>query len=137
MTVLRYKSHGRIEDLEVGECTAHRASNSGAGRWWMLWFRVLRETDGQPEDFAVPINPGGGYIEQGPGGRTWGLVRPQATAFASGYGSSSTWAVSPSINVLDDRDAVAGTHEHPSLWHQTPEIQGVPDSEPWAQGAAP
>ena len=31
-----------------------------------------------------------------------------------------------------------GQHpELPSLWHQTPEIVGVPNDEPWANGAAP
>lgn len=125
--MLKYKPHTMIEDLAVGECTMHRASNSGPGRWWMLWFRVLRETDGQPEDFAVPVNPMGAYAESGPGGRTWGL-----TNVAGGI-----WQVSPSINVLDSRDAVAGTHQFPSLWHQTPSIEGVPLDEPWANGAAP
>lgn len=127
MTTLKYQAHARVEDLHVGECTVHRASGSGGARWWLLWFHALRETDGQPETFCVPVAPFGAFNEHGPGGKTWGLT-------LTGFG---TWSVSPSINVLQDRDAVAGTHELPSLWHQTPDILDVPDSEPWAAGAAP
>lgn len=137
MTMLIYKSHALIGDLAVGECTMHRASGSSRGRWWQLWFRVLRETDGQPEDFCVPMNPGGGYIENGPGGKTWGLTVPIATPYDIAPGTKN-WQVSPSINVLNTGDAYDGQHlELPSLWHQTPEIVGVPDDEPWANGVAP
>lgn len=136
MSVLKYISATLIDDLAVGECTMHRASGAGAARWWLLWFRVLRETDGQPEDFCVPMNPGGSSIENGPGGRTWGLVCPKASAQDVVAGTKN-WQVSPSINVLTTGDAVAGPHPSSSLWHQTPEIVGVPDGEPWANGAAP
>ena len=136
MTVLRYRSAVMVDELTVGECTVHRASGSTAARWWLLWFYVLRDSDGQPEVFCVPVNPGGGYAENGPGGRTWGLTCPAASTQDIAAGTRN-WMISPSINVLDDRDAVAGTHEHPSLWHQTPEIIGVPIAEAWASGAKP
>lgn len=134
--MLKYRSHAQIEDLAVGECTMHRASNSGPGRWWMLWFHVLRDSDGQPETFAVPVNPRGAYSDAGPGGRTWGLTLPDASQYPAA-GGTFNWQISPSINVLNDRDAIDGTHDQPSLWHQTPAIVGVPFDEPWANGAAP
>lgn len=114
----------------------HRASGSNAARWWQLWFRVLRDTDGQAEDFCVPMNPGGSYIENGPGGKTWGLTCPPASMQDITPGTKN-WRVAPSINVLNTGNAVAGAHPAPSLWHQTPEIVGVPDGEPWANGIAP
>src|ERR1700691_5122469 len=120
MTALVYRSCVLIEDLQLGECTIHRC-----GTGWNLWFYVTRETDGVPEDFVVPVNPGGGYIENGPLGRTWGFTKS----------GSGVWQVSPSINVLDDagaRAVQAGAHPTtPSLWHQTPSVVGVPDGEPW------
>lgn len=138
MSVLRYRAHALIEDLAIGECTMHRASGSTGARWWQLWFHALRDSDGQPETFCVPVNPLGPFTESGPGGRTWGLTCPEASAQVAPAGTRN-WMISPSIDVKDNRDAVAG-HEaspRPSLWHQTPEIVGVPDSEPWATGAAP
>jgi hypothetical protein len=127
---LQYRSHARIEELALGECTMHRAGTSTA-RWWLLWVHVARETDGQSEDIAVPVIPGGQYTENGPGGRTWGLNK-------TGPG---IWTVSPSINVLNDDDArlvVAGhAPTGQSLWHQTPDIVYVPDDEPWTQGKEP
>lgn len=128
MSTLQFKSHARVDDLAVGECTIHRASSSGAARWWLLWFNVLRDSDGQPEVFCVPVNPNGSYIENGPGGRTWGLTRLPGT---------ESWQIAPSINVLDSRNAVAGDHPADSLWHQTPVIIGVPPDEPWACGQKP
>lgn len=120
MTMLIYKHHAEIEDLAVGECTMHRASGSAAACWWQLWFRVLRETDGQPQNFCVPMNPGGSYIENGPGGKTWGLTIPVGSMYPIAPGTKN-WRVSPSINVLNTGDAHNGPHpELPSLWHQTP-----------------
>ena len=124
--MLLYKSHAMIGDLAVGECTMHRASGSRAARWWQLWFLALRETDGQPENFCVPMNPNGHYLENGPSGRTWGLTKIGA----------GLWQVSPSIDVGGDRNARTNA-VGPSLWHQTPQIVGVPDAEPWANGVAP
>ncbi len=123
---LTYKPHALIEDLALGECTVHRASNASAARWWLLWFYVARETDGQPETFCVPVAPNDSYSESGPGGRTWGLTNV----------GSNRWQVAPSINVLNNGESVNGEHSLPSLWHQTPQIVGVPDSENWATGAA-
>ena len=126
MSTLKYRSRAMVEDLELGECTIHRASGSAAARWWQLWFYAPRDDDGQPEYFCVPVIPGGSYCA-GPGGKTWGLNRASAT----------TWQVSPSINVLSDQDAVSGTHEEPSIWHQTPLLVDVPDDEPWTNRQAP
>jgi hypothetical protein len=75
----------------------------------------------------IPVQQGGGCFgstSRAPGGRTWGLTKT----------GNGTWQVSPSINVLNDRDAINGTHNGPSLWHQTPSISGVPDDEVWAMG---
>lgn len=138
MTLLKYQPHARIEDLAIGECTLHRASGASGARWWQLWFHVLRDSDGQPAMFCVPVSPRGSFADNGPGGRTWGLTCPQASAEASPPGTHD-WVISPSIDVKDNQDAVAG-HEadpRPSLWHQTPEIVDVPDSEPWARGEVP
>ncbi len=134
--MLKYRSHAMIHELALGECTVHPASNSSSVRWWQLWFYVLRDSDGQPETFCVPVNPGGSYSENGPGGRTWGLTIPDASMYESPP-STRTWQVTPSVNVLDDRDAVAGTRQYPSLWHQTPAIVGVPLDERWTTGAPP
>ena len=127
MSVLTYRGyHVPVEDLAVGECTVRPTRNSAGASWWALWFCVLRETDGQPDCFEVPINPNGSYSEAGPGGKTWGLTRSTPGA----------WQVSPSINVLNTRDLHPGAHPSaPSLWHQTPMIVGVPEGEPWIGGA--
>lgn len=117
---------GDIEDLEVGECTMHRAVN-GAVRYWHMWFRALRETDGEPFDFCVPMNPNGAFVENAPGGKTWGLTRNAVLANA--------WCVAPSINVLNTGEPHPGDHPSPSLWHQTPTITDVPDDAPWIAGA--
>ncbi len=132
--MLNYRPHGMIEDLAPFECTVHRASGSGPGKWWQLWFNALRDTDGKPELFCVPIQVGS-YVENGPGGRTWGVSCPQASAADISTGTRN-WMVSPSINVLNDRDAISGKHAGPSLWHHTPEIVGVPVGESWATGSA-
>jgi hypothetical protein len=126
MTVLNYKPHAQIEDLAVGECTVHSCAAANGLRWWQLWFRVEREDNGQPADFVVPIAPHGSLTESGPGGKTWGVTRVGA----------GLWQVSPSINVLAG-EVVAGAHPEPSIWHRTPQIDGVPDSEHWAAGAQP
>lgn len=138
---LTYRPHAQIEDLQENECTLHRAGDSNGNRWWMLWFNVRREDNGQLEDLAVAVAPGGSFTEGGPGGRTWGLTKT----------SSNTWEVSPSINVVDHKtwDRMAGQESiqrvlvngpvpEPfggsswnSVWHQTPIIFGVPDGEPW------
>jgi len=123
---LLYRSNVSVEDLNVGECTMHRAGNSDGARWWLLWFRVNRETDNLEETIAVPVNPNGPYIETGPGGKTWGFTGP---------GLLGAWYVSPSINVLNTKELRNGEHEAPSLWHQTPQILSVPDNEPWMHGA--
>lgn len=123
-TTLHYAGTVLIDDLTIGECTVHRAAN-GDGRWWLLWLRVRRDDTGDPIDVAVPINPGGEYIAEGPGGKTWGLQRSD----------SGTWQVSPSINVLVDQ-VHPGPHDAPSMWHQTPRIVDVPDDAPWISSSA-
>ena len=127
--ILRYVGYGlEVDSLAVGECTVHRARDNGR-RWWQLWFRVERETDGAPESFVVPIHPRGAFLPSGPGGKTWGLTRV----------GPGLWQVSPSINVVSDAQGTR-THDGPhpsarSLWHQTPQVSGVPDEERWILGA--
>ena len=121
-TTLQYRSFVMVEDLALNECTVRRTGNDAGTEWWMLWFYVARETDGQPEAFAAPVAPGGTYTENGPGGRTWGLTE---TALG-------TWQIAPSINVLDTRELHPSPHPtQGSLWHQTPAIVGVPNGEAW------
>jgi hypothetical protein len=133
-TTLQYRPFVYVEQLSLNECTIHRAANADA-RWWLLWFYVLRETDSIAEDFAVPVNPNGAYTKDGvswrgfrPVGRTWGLTRT----------SMGVWQISPSINVVSDfgvQRVVAGPPARGrSIWHQTPTIVGVPESEPWITG---
>lgn len=120
---MKYRAGACVEDLEVGECTMRAAvivDENGTRRYWHMWFFALSEVDGQPFDFCVPMNPNGGFIENGPGGKTWGLVRV----------GSGAWQVSPSINVLES-EVVPGAHTSPSQWHQTPTITDVPDDAPW------
>lgn len=123
MSTLRYRGyHIDIDELEVGECTIRSTRNEAGASWYTLWFRVLRDSDGQPDTFSVPFNPNGLYLENGPGGKTWGLTMSWPGA----------WQVAPSINVLNTRDPHPGEHPSPSLWHQTPMIVGVPSGgEPW------
>ena len=72
MSILNYKAHQKIEELSLNECTMHRASGSDAKRWWQLSFSILRDSDGQPEILCVPVNPNGGYTDNGPGGQHLG-----------------------------------------------------------------
>ena len=127
MSELLYRPRAHVDELDVGECTIHRAANDKGDRWWLLWFRVSRDDTGQPADFAVPVNPCGPFVENGPGGRTWGLTRLEHGA----------WQVSPSIDVQPDRSVHPGNGPAPSQWHQTPVLVHVPDGEPWANGALP
>jgi len=133
VTILYYQPRAHIDELFVGQCTVHRASGSSAARWWLLWFHVKLDNAPGSEVFCVPVNPMGEFEGHGPGGRTWALKPKQAVPGVEG---SRDWAVSPSVNILDSRDAVAGACSLPPLWHQTIEIHGVPDSEPWAAGEA-
>ena len=126
---LKYRANASVEDLALGECTVHSAGDGSGARWWQLWFYVPRDSDGVPEVFVVPVAPHGSFSENGLGGRrTWGFTPVPGT---------QDWQISPSINVLDDRDVVAGTHAFPSLWHQTPRVEGVPETERWTAGSAP
>ena len=128
--VLNYLPDGDIEGLKLYWCTI-REARDGDKVWWMLWFHVRRETDGSDVVFGVPVNPGGPFIENGPGGKTWGLA-PTSDPLA--------WQISPSINVIQGETA----HEvHPgdqpgkqSIWHQTPNLAGVRD-QPWMHGPPP
>jgi hypothetical protein len=130
MFVLRYRPNVHIADLSEDECTVHRAKNA-KWRYWNLWWNSRRETDGELEIFCVPVLPNASYIEDGPGGRSWGLTR-------AGVGR---WLISPSINVLVDeekRQFVAGhVLTSSSIWHKTPLIIEVPEDESWARGEAP
>lgn len=119
---MRYRV-GTVEDLLVGECTMHRAVTASGERYWHMWFRVNRETDGLAFDFVVPMNVNGSFTENGVGGKTWGLLR-----------NGELWQVLPSINVVNTGELHPGEHALPSLWHQTPAIEGVPADEPWIAG---
>lgn len=119
--LLAYRARCEIEDLVIGECVIRACSSSAAASWWQLWFRVLRDGDGQPDTFSVPVNPSGPYVSDGPGGKTWGLMPA----------GPNQWQISPSINVLDTRDAHAGEHPSASLWHHTPMLVGVPSDARW------
>ena len=124
---LSYRHNICVSDLAIGECTVHRAGNSAGARWWLLWFRVYRDDDGRPDDFAVPINPNGPWLEDGPGGKTWGFNLIDAR--------DGTWEVSPSINVLGSREVHPGEHSEVSIWHYTPEIVDVPRAGvAWTKG---
>jgi len=125
--VLTYHTGCEIEDLAVGECVIRACSNSGAMNWWQLWFRVLRDTDGQPDIFSVPVDPSGTYNARGAGGKTWGLVSA----------GPNQWQISPSINVENTRDAHADGYTPSSLWHHTPMLVGVPADARWIHAAAP
>jgi hypothetical protein len=121
---LKYRGyHVDPDDLQLGECTIRPAAElNGSRAYYRLWFYVNRDSDGQPDMFSVPLNPNGGWIENGPGGKTWGFNRCGA----------GEWQVSPSINVLTTRDLHPGLHPSvASLWHQTPKVIGAPDGEPW------
>lgn len=120
---LQYRSFAEVDDLHVGECTMHRATD-GTTRWWQLWMRVV-DAHGAEDTFVVPMAPRGVYGEID-SRKTWGLASV----------GGGTWQVSPSINVLDTRDVHPG--EHPtlgSLWHETPRIVGVPEGESWTKEA--
>lgn len=125
MTDLHYRSRAHVDDLLVGECTIYRAGDSSGRRWWLLWFRAPRDTDGGEEDFAVPVNPNGSFLENGPGGKTWALNRGYSES------GSGTWQITPSINVEDTRELHPNGQTSTSLWHHTPTISGVSDDEPW------
>jgi hypothetical protein len=120
---LKYKLFTDIDDLLPNECTIHRAADASGKRWWLLWFNVARESDGVLQHIAVPINPGGEYNANGPGGKTWGFQRTLP----------GVWQVSPSVNVTESQVLHPG--EHPTertLWHQTPSVIDVPETgEAW------
>lgn len=127
--VLRYRPCVYVADLEIGECTIHRAGDSSGRSWWLLWFRVAPDAGGDAFDAAVPVNPRGTFDASGPGGKTWAL-QPAAPAHV--------WAIVPSINVLGSGDAHDGDHPtEVSKWHHVVTIEGVPDDEPWSLGDAP
>jgi hypothetical protein len=124
---LVYKEQARIEDLAPNTCTVHRAGTADGKRWWLLWLYVYRDDRlGELIDLAVPVNPNGTFVENGPGGRTWGLVNI----------GGGVWQISPSVNVIGQGDArILHPGEHPSapsIWHQTPTMVGVPGTENWS-----
>jgi len=124
VSILAYRIGCRIGDLALDECTVRHAHDAEGHAWWQLWTYVRRADTGQPFYVGVPVNPNGPYLKVGPSGRrTWGLLRA----------SASDWQVSPSIDVVGDLlpDGTRG----PSLWHETPKIVRVPDSERWTTEA--
>lgn len=122
---LSYRSFAEVDLLELNECTIHRCTGGPGGDYWHIWFRVLRDSDGEVDTFCVPIIPNGNYTETGPGGKSWGFY----------HTGRMTWSPTPSINVLNTRELHPGTHpDIPSLWHQTPTVINVPDNERWSTG---
>jgi hypothetical protein len=103
----RRNEDGILDKLVPGECTI-RPTSAGAGHCWHLVMMVSRASTGEPWRLRAPVNPNAGPSEDGPCGRSWGLMRA----------GSGEWQISPSIDFGPD-------------WHQTPTITGVPDGEPW------
>lgn len=127
MTELRYRSFVEPDDLEVDECTIKTCLAESGVRYWHMWARV-RQADGQPLVFCVPIAPNVVGPSNGPGGNTWGLCR-------SGL---NRWQIAPSINVLETEEIHQGHHPSGrSKWHQTPALVEVPDLERWQLVGAP
>ena len=115
---LTYRNSATYRDLQPGECVVYR--NGDAAHAWLLAFCFIRTTDGEAETRVIPIHPGGD-AGGGPDPRSWGLRR--------GY-HADRWQVSPSIACWDH---VPGTPkgERVEVWHQTPELVGVPHDAPW------
>lgn len=121
---LRYRSLVYVEALNENDCTIHRAATPNRIRYWILWFYV-KCTDGFHHSFAVPIIPNGIYTENGPGGRSWGLVKIV----------DGEWQISPSIHVGPDKAIDARLPNRGSLWHETPRIVNAkPYDEIWMKG---
>jgi hypothetical protein len=118
---LRYRSMVYVEALAENECTIHRAVSANGARYWLLWIYARRVDNGQLDDFAVPVIPNGSYTEEGPGGKSWGLVKV----------ADGEWQISPSIHVTKDKEVNARLPDSKSLWHETPRIVGVSKNEPW------
>jgi hypothetical protein len=134
MTTLFYRSGRQIEDLAINDCVLRGMRGTSGAVWWELWFRVVC-SDGVSRAIAIPVAVNGDPTENGPGGMTWGL-RPMSTP--------SSWKVDPSINVVahpsDPNGHLVHQGPHPtgeSLWHETPQIVGVPATERWVSGGAP
>ena len=127
MTELRYRSFVEVDELAVDECTI-KTCIAGTTRFWHMWARVLRQADGQSLVFCVPIAPNASFVENGPGGKTWGLNRA----------GLNRWQIAPSINVLESGQVHPGLHPiERSIWHQSPALVGVPDLERWQLGGEP
>lgn len=101
--IFTYRLYAERGALNLNECCILPVKDRG----WMLHF-YGRATDGHEQTYRVPVNPGGPHIENGPLGRTWGLIRGERPG---------EWQITPSIDFGD--------------WHHTPKIVDVPDDEPW------
>jgi hypothetical protein len=123
MISLSYRGRIFVDDLLVGECTIHRCFDDQGGRWWNLWFSVRRQSDNIPDIFCVPVNPNKPPLENSTRGKTWGLSKDTTEPLV--------WNLSPSVNILGTRDPHPGTHERPSLWHDTIRITDAPEGEAW------
>ena len=124
---LRYQSGAMVEELALGGCTIrHTRSADGKRVWWQLWLHVRRDDTGEPAVYGAPLNVNGEYVEDGPGGRTWGFRQAEPGA----------WRVTPSINVVCDVTPRVHPGPHPlaSQWHRFVCVTGVPEGEPWQRG---
>lgn len=121
---LVYQPGAMVEQLALGGCTIRRTrAADGKTVFWTLWLHVRRDDTGEPAVYEVPVDVGGDYREDGPGGRTWGMKLSEPGA----------WRVFPSINVVNDVVPTVhpGPHPFASQWHRFVNIVGVPPDEPW------
>jgi len=119
MSELQYRAGVNRNELKAGECVIFRSGDDGP---WLFAFSFVRLTDGKPEIRIIPVTPNG--EAQPLPHHTWGLQRA----------GSSRWQITPSIKCLD-RVPNPQKDMEVEVWHETPAIVGVPDTEPWT--AAP
>lgn len=112
----RYSAGVAPDVLSPGECAIGKSAPGGTV---YLAFCFTRVTDGKPETRRIPIHVGGTPDNDG-----WGftLVVP------------GVWQVTPSIKCserLHNDPSDSAKYEDVEVWHETPQVVGVPDDEPW------
>ncbi len=119
---LVYRDDATASNLVPGEFAIYR--NGDDSHAWLMAFCFVRTTDQQTETRVIPINPGGDR-GGGPDPRSWGLRQCYR---------ADRWQVSPSIKCSDyDPEDPKKSIE---VWHETPELIGVPHTAPWVQWVA-
>ena len=116
MSELLYVVGGARETLQLGQCYIREGSSE---RWFMV-FSFVRTTDGKTEQRTIPVNPNGDALTTEKG---WGLKRI----------GHDRWQISPSIKCSDRIPDPADLEKDidVEVWHETPAIAGVPNTEPW------